>query len=69
MYLTDFIRKYQQKPKIYPIDFFCAKDYETKEVFITENTVCIHQYAASWFEKLTFKKRVTNLIAKYKANK
>ena len=68
MYLTDFIRKYQQKPKIYPIDFFCAKDYETKEVFITENTVCIHQYAASWFEKLTLKKKITNLIAKYKAN-
>jgi hypothetical protein len=31
MYLTDFIRKYQQKPKIYPIDFFCAKDYETND--------------------------------------
>lgn len=68
MYLTDFLKKYKQKPKIYPIDFFCAKDYETKEVFITENTVCVHQYAASWFVKLTLQKRITNLIAKYKAN-
>lgn len=68
MYLTEFLKQYNLKPKIYPIDFFCAKDYETKELFITENTVCIHQYSASWFDKLTFKKRLTNLVAKFRAN-
>lgn len=34
--------------KIYPSDFFAAKDYETGKLHLTENTVSIHQYNASW---------------------
>lgn len=33
---------------IYPMDFFCPKDYATGKVTITNNTVAIHHYGASW---------------------
>lgn len=48
--ITRFFRDYpiEQKPKVYPVDFFCAKDFKSKRIIITENTVCIHHYAASW---------------------
>ena len=34
--------------KIYPIDYFCAKNYITGNIQQTPNTYCIHHYAASW---------------------
>jgi len=47
--ITDFLKKYDgEKPRTYPVDFFCAKDYKTKKVLVTDNTVCIHHYAESW---------------------
>ena len=33
---------------IYPIDFFCPKNYETGEIVITQNTYTIHHYDGSW---------------------
>lgn len=33
---------------IYPVEYFCPKDYETGEINITENTYSIHHYDASW---------------------
>lgn len=36
------------KPIVYPEDFFCAKDYRTEELFVTENTVAVHNYKSSW---------------------
>ncbi|TGY66080.1 glycosyl transferase [Dubosiella muris] len=36
---------------IYPPEFFCPKNYYTGELNITENTVSIHHYSASWYEK------------------
>ena len=32
----------------YPHDYFCPKSYLTGEVFVTENTVCIHHFDESW---------------------
>lgn len=33
---------------IYPKDYFCPIDYDTKELKITRNTRTIHHYAESW---------------------
>lgn len=33
---------------IYPMDFFCPKNFETGVLRITENTYTIHHYDASW---------------------
>lgn len=59
--LTAFLVDYIEKPQIYPLDFFCAKLYNTHEVVITDNTVCIHHYKASWFKPLTISYRLRNL--------
>ena len=36
---------------IYPKEYFCPKNYKTGELNITENTVAIHHYDASWHPK------------------
>lgn len=36
---------------IYPQDYFCPIDYETRELKITSNTRTIHHYAESWVPK------------------
>jgi mannosyltransferase OCH1-like enzyme len=36
---------------IYPKEYFCPIDFETKEINITENTVCIHYFAGTWITK------------------
>lgn len=33
---------------LFPKDVFCAKDYLTREVHITENTVTVHHFEGSW---------------------
>lgn len=33
---------------VYPVDYFCPKKMGTNKVTITENTVSIHHYDASW---------------------
>lgn len=53
--LTNFMKEYKgEKPTIYPIDYFCAKDYKSGKIHITPNTICIHHYAGSWVEPLKF---------------
>lgn len=56
---------------IYPKDYFCPKDYKTNKLTITNNTVSIHHYTASWRTnwdeaKLLLSKilgkRITNLL-------
>ncbi|WP_342480558.1 glycosyltransferase [Paenibacillus sp. FSL L8-0340] len=45
---------------IYPIEYFCAKDYITNKLCITENTYAIHHFAGSWLptkEKIKLKLR------------
>lgn len=31
-----------------PNDYLCPKNYDTKDVIITNNTICIHHFAGSW---------------------
>lgn len=42
---------------IYPLEYFCPLDYETKELNITNKTLSIHWFDASWIDKKT-KRRV-----------
>lgn len=48
--LTELLQKLplHKYPSIYPLDVFCAKDWKTKEEYITEKTVSIHHYKSSW---------------------
>lgn len=52
---------------IYPKDYFCPKDYRTKEILITENTYMIHHFNGSWLEtkeerkKRKFKERIVKI--------
>ena len=36
---------------IFPPEWFCPLDYETGKLSVTENTVSIHHYTASWHNK------------------
>lgn len=44
---------------IYPVEYFCPKNYETGELNITENTYSIHHYDASWVDD--FGKKVNQI--------
>lgn len=46
---------------IYPKDYFCPIDYDTRELKITDNTRTIHHYAESWVPKST---RLKNTIGR-----
>lgn len=46
---------------IYPNDYFCPIDYETRELKITENTLTIHHYAESWLPTTT---KIKNAIGR-----
>ena len=43
--------------KIYPADYFCPKDCNTGVINLTENTVAIHHFNASWQRKIEIKLR------------
>ena len=36
---------------VYPVDYFCPKDYYSGEMIVTRNTVCVHHYSATWVEQ------------------
>ena len=45
---------YQDIPEMitmYPKDYFCPKDHQTREIHLTENTHCIHHFNGSWWPK------------------
>ena len=46
---------------IYPVDYFCPIDYETRKLKITDNTRAIHHYAESW---LPWRTRAINAIGR-----
>ena len=46
--LTEYIHLNRINIKIYDIDFFCAKNYQTGEINRTKRTYCIHHYSGSW---------------------
>lgn len=47
---------------IYPKDFFCPIDYQTRELKVTDNTRTIHHYAESWVPRST---KVKNLLGRF----
>ncbi|MDR2979036.1 MAG: glycosyl transferase [Bacteroidales bacterium] len=48
---------------IYPTEYFCPLDYATKEMTITEKTVCIHHFAGTWISKRQkLKNRIKNTL-------
>ena len=47
---------------VYPKEYFCPIDYDSKEIDITSNTRTIHHYASSW---LGPKEKLYNFVAKY----
>ncbi len=52
---------------LYPKDYFCPKNYETGEIVLTENTVCIHHFNASWHSEESRKEHeyYVSLVNKY----
>lgn len=71
--VTDIFEKYGFKTNgeqqtvqgftIYPCEVFCAYDFVLDEFNITENTVSIHHYAATWVSwKSKLKKKIQKLI-------
>ena len=58
---------YQDFPGLitfYPNDYFCPKDHITEQIHLTQNTVCIHHFAASWHSPMNrFKHRIIRWVA------
>jgi len=51
---------------IYPTDFFCPKDLRSRKLRITENTVAIHHFAASWLPlRQKVRSRVLSTLRKF----
>lgn len=68
------IEKYGWEPKnehqvlkeglnIYPFEFFCAKDWQTGRIHISENTHTIHHFSGSWHSKMDkLKNKIQRII-------
>lgn len=46
---------------IYPVDYFCAKDYKTYQLLKTDRTITVHTLDASWYP---WKRKVKKIIKK-----
>lgn len=74
-YTTELLCKYgfKNSPEIqnvaginiYPNDYFCPLNYYTGKLIITENTVSIHHYHASWLSK---KQRIIHFLERHLGN-
>lgn len=49
---------------IYPSEYFCPKDWMTKELHVTENTYTIHHFSGSWIPKSTLILKIKERIAR-----
>lgn len=48
---------------IFPVDYFCAKDYRDGKLKVTDNTYTIHHFSGSWLSKKELiKKKIRYLI-------
>ncbi len=48
-----------------PQDWLCPKDYETKVVNITPNTLCIHHFDGSWVPKgMKVKEKIQRILGR-----
>lgn len=71
-YTTEMLCKYGLKQTseiqkcagvlVYPKEYFCPKDFETKKLNITDNTVCIHHFDGSWMSQTAKIKRIVQRI-------
>lgn len=67
MYQIDLDNQQQSLADVslYPVDWFCAKSYETGRITKTENTHTIHHFAGSWVSSSQkLKNRLNNIIGK-----
>ena len=78
-YTTDILKKHGLKNVasiqnvagivIYPVEYFCPKNYSTGKTIITENTYSIHHFSASWKTQeekyILFLKRKYYLLPKF----
>ena len=50
---------------IYPLEYFCAYDFVTGQFTVTDKTISIHHYTATWTDgKSRFKRRFQNMVRK-----
>lgn len=59
--IADGSRQKIDNIEIFPVEFFCPKNYYTRQCNITENTYSIHHYDSSWWgekEKSTYLKEI-----------
>ena len=57
------LQDYKGIVTFYPNDFFCPKSYINNKIELTENTYCIHHFAASWLSPTQrFKKKIMRLL-------
>lgn len=48
-----------------PQDYLCPKDSETKQIHLTDNTLCIHHFDGSWIPKKTkIKYHILRIVGK-----
>lgn len=52
--LTNQTQEIGDRIKIFATEYFCPKDYITREIHRTKNTISIHHYLASWTKKPNF---------------
>ncbi len=50
-----------ERPKVYPHEVFCAKDYATGRVDVKPETVAIHHFAASWRKRRSLWSRIRTI--------
>jgi hypothetical protein len=44
------LRRFWKGIYIYPADYFCPKDWTSKQLIITKNTHAIHHFSSSWWK-------------------
>ena len=54
-----------EKIKVYEPDFFCGYDLDSNHYLITNNTISVHHYSATWLPKnKRIKKKIKRMISK-----
>ncbi|MDU4761623.1 MAG: glycosyltransferase [Clostridium perfringens] len=75
-YTTSVFKKYGFKENgqfqnienihVFPVEYFCAFDFDIREFNITKNTISIHHYTATWVSSnLKLKRKVQNCLKKF----
>lgn len=49
--------------EVFPVEYFCPKDYVTRKITVTKNTYSVHHFNASWFTKSQKLKRLIDTVA------